>query len=123
MKWPRRIGWIITGLLALIAVLVVAGYLFLRSAAFQRYALNKIVQQTNEATGARAQIGRLDFKLSTLSAHLYDITVHGTEPPEQPPLLHVDKLTVAIKIKSLLHHSIYLDQLLIEHPVAHMQVN
>jgi translocation and assembly module TamB len=123
MKWPRRIGWILTGLLVLIVLVSFAGYISLRSAALQRYALNKIVQQTDEATGARAQIGKLDFKLSTLSAHLYDITLRGTEPSGQPPLLHVDKLTVAIKIKSLLHHSIYLDQLLIEHPVAYMQVS
>ena len=123
MKWKRRTGWTLSILLILLLIAAISGYLFLKSSGFQRYALGKIVQAMQEATGARTEIGRLDFNLSTLTAHLYDITVHGTEPAGQPALLHVDQLTVALKIKSILHHAIYLDQLLIAHPVAHLQVN
>src|SRR2546421_3547283 len=123
MNWKRRAGWTLAILFILLLIAAISGYWYLKSSGFQRYALGKIVQTMQEATGARTEIGRLDFNLSTLTANLYDITVHGTETTGKPPLLHVDRLTVALKIKSVLHHAVYLDQLLIERPVAHLQVN
>ena len=122
-RWKRKIGWTLAVLLALLLVAVVAGYFYLRSNSFQRFALGKIVEQANLATGGRTQIGGLDFNLSTLTAHLYDITVRGTESPDQPPLLHADELTVRIKILSALHHQVALRELLIVHPVIHLQVS
>ena len=123
MKWKRAIGWALAGLVMLLVVSVVIGYLYLRSNSFQHYALSKIVEEADEATGGRTEIGGLDFSLSTLTAHLYNITLRGTEGPTQPPLLHADKLTVRIKILSALHRQVALRELLIEHPVVHFQVS
>jgi hypothetical protein len=81
------------------------------------------VQDTNDATGGRAEIRQLDFELSTLTAHLYNITLHGSEHPDQPPLLQVDKLTVGLKIQSLVHRKITLNELLVDHPVVHLGVD
>ena len=64
-----------------------------------------------------------DFKLSTLTARLHDITVHGTEGTGQPPLLHVDELTVGLKIQSILRRKVSLSELLIEHPVAYVRID
>ena len=58
-----------------------------------------------------------------MTAHLYNITLRGTEGPGRPPLLHADKLTVRIKILSALHRQVALRELLIEHPVVHFQRN
>jgi len=123
MRWKRIIGWALAGLAALILVAVIGGYFYLKSSGFQHYTLGKIEEQVNLATGGRAEIRALDFDLSTLTAHLYHITVHGTEGPNQPPLLQVDKLTVGVKILSALHRQVNLRELLIEHPVVHLQVN
>jgi translocation and assembly module TamB len=118
---------IIGGALAVIAILIITaiagGYFFLTSQRFQRLAIRTIVKDTNEATGGRAELGRLDLQLSTLTAHFYDITLHGSELSNQPPLLHVDKLTVGIKIQSFLHRKFTLSQLLIEHPIAQVRVD
>jgi translocation and assembly module TamB len=122
MNWKRTIGWGLAGPLALLLIAVVGGYFYLRSNNFQQYALRKIVEQADLASGGRTQIGGLDFNLSTLTAHLYNITVRGTESSEQPPLLHADKLTVRIKILSALHRQVALRELLIAHPVIHLQV-
>jgi translocation and assembly module TamB len=117
---------IILGLLAFIGVLIVAvavaGYYFLQSASFERLAIRTIVKDTNEVTGGRVEIASLDFQLATLTAHLYNITIHGSEPPPQPPLLHVDKLTVGFKIQSILRRKFTLSELLIEHPVVNVRV-
>src|SRR6202790_2741055 len=123
MNWKRKIGSTLAGLLALLLIAVVGGYFYLRSNSFQKFALGKIVEQADLATGGRTQIGGLDFDLSTLTAHLYNITVRGTEGPDQPPLVHADELTVRIKILSALHHQVALRELLIDHPVVHLQVS
>src|SRR5437899_12210429 len=110
MRWKRIIGWALAGLAALILVAVIGGYFYLKSSGFQHYTLGKIEEQVNLATGGRAEIRALDFDLSTLTAHLYHITVHGTECPNQPPLLQFDKLTDGAKtLSSLTRHVIVRD--------------
>ena len=111
--------------LAVIAVLALAvavgGYFFLNSASFQRLAIRTLVQDVTEATGARAEIGNIDLHLSALTANLYNITLHGGEPASQPPLLHIAKLTVGLKIRSILGRKFTLSELLIERPVANLK--
>lgn len=119
----RIIGWTLAGLAALIVVVVIGGYFYLKSSSFQQFALREIIRQAEEATGGRTEIAGLDFDFSTLTAHLYNITIHGTEGPGQPPLLHADKLTVRIKILSVLKHQVNLRELLVDHPVVHFQVD
>ena len=75
------------------------------------------------ATGGKTHIGGLDFSLSTLTAHLYDITLRGTEAPTEPPLLHANELTVSVKILSALHRQVAIRELLIAHPIIHFQIN
>src|SRR6202795_2437921 len=123
MNWKRTIGWALAGLLALLLIAIVGGYFYLRSNNFQQFALRKIVEQADQVTGGRTQIGRLDFNLSTLTAHLYNITMRGTESPDQPPLLRADELTLPIKNVSGLHHQVGVRELLIAHPVIHFQVS
>jgi translocation and assembly module TamB len=123
MKWKRTIGWTLAVLVVLIGIGVIGGYFYLKSSGFRQFAIRKIVEQANEATGGRTQIRALDFNLSTLTAHLYDVVIRGNESPAAPPLLEVDKLTVGLKIQSVLHHKINLSELLIEHPVVHVQVD
>ncbi|MGB8988031.1 MAG: hypothetical protein WCC37_15630, partial [Candidatus Sulfotelmatobacter sp.] len=123
MRWRRIIGWTFAISGMLIAVAVIGGLLFLRTASFQTLAIRTIVKAVNEATGGRTDIRRFDFKLSTLTAHLYDITVHGTEAAGQSPLLHVDELTVGLKIQSVFRRKVSLSELLIEHPVACVRID
>ena len=123
MRWHRIIGYTAAALVGLILVAVVGGYFYLKSSGFKEYALRTIVKRTNDATGGRTEIGNLDFQLSTLTAHLYSITLHGSESSDQAPLLQIDKLTVGLKIQSILHHKVFLSELLIDHPVAHVRVD
>ena len=123
MKVKKILGWTSAGVAALLILAVVAGYFYLHTSSFQQLAIHKIVEQANLATGGKTEIGGLDFQLSNLTAHLYNITVRGTESTDQPPLLHADKLTVGLKIVSALHHQVSLNELVVEHPVVHVQVN
>ena len=51
--WRKAVGWTTAIIGALLLVIVVGGVLLLRSSAFHRYLISKIVQQGSEATGAR----------------------------------------------------------------------
>lgn len=123
MNWKRTTTWTSIGIGVLVTVVIAGGYIYLKSSSFQQFALRKIADEANQATGGKTSIGGMDFSLSGLTANLYDITVRGTESPDQPPLLHADKLTVGLKIISVLHRQVLLSELLILRPVVHVQVS
>ncbi|HEV7219772.1 MAG TPA: translocation/assembly module TamB domain-containing protein [Terriglobales bacterium] len=123
MNWKRTIGWSAGIIMSLLLVVFVAGYFAVKSEGFHQYVLAKIVQQGNEATGGKVEVRNFDFRVSTLTAHVYGFVIHGTEPDTEKPLLQVDKLTVGLKILSVLHHHVNLSELLIEHPVIHLAVD
>ncbi len=112
------------GILAGVSILsAIAGLGYLRSNNFRQFAIGKITGQVNQATGGRAAIGGLDFSLSTLTAHLYNVTLRGSEPGSAPPLLHLDALTVGLKIQSALRRQISLSELVVDHPVVNVEVD
>ncbi len=123
MKWRKIAGWILAVLAVVLACAWVGGFLFVKSSTFNQFAMRKIAEAAQQATGAPTTIGKLDFSLSTLTAHLYNITVHGTESADEAPLLHIDKLTVGLKIQSALHRKVNLSEIVIEHPVARVRVD
>jgi translocation and assembly module TamB len=120
MKPKPIVGWTLAVIATLMIVLPVGGLLYLRSGLFHNYVLKKLSDEAYTATGAKTQVQSFDFSLSGLTATLYNITMHGAEPPNSQTLLHVDKLTVRFKILSLLHQKVNLREILIEHPVVHM---
>jgi translocation and assembly module TamB len=123
MKWNHKVVKILAVFVALVVIIAAAGYFYLKSSGFQQFALKKIIEQVDQATGGRAQIQSLDFKLSTLTARLHHIVIRGKEPSQDPPLLQADKLTATLKIDSVFHRKITLRELVIEHPVIHLQVD
>ena len=128
MSWwtigRKKLAARILGVSALFTVILSIGcYYYLKSAGFQRWAIREIIREANEATGGRTEIEGLDFEPSTLTAHFYGITVRGRGPDSAPPLLRVDKLTIALKIESVLHRKVRLSEVVIEHPVLHLAVD
>ena len=123
MNWRKIVGWTLASIIAVIVIGAVAGYFYLRSSGFQEFAMRRIIAQADQSIGGRTQIRAFDFNLSTLTAHLYGIVIRGTERPDSPPLVQIDKLTVSLKIKSVFRRDISLSELLIEHPVMHVQVD
>ena len=123
MTWKRRMGWAAIAFGILLVVVLVAGYAYLKTSSFNRFARRKIAEEVYKSTGGKATIGELNFSLAQLTVHLYDITLRGTEPADQPPLLHADKLTVGMKIVSFLHGKAAIRELLIERPVVNVEVS
>jgi translocation and assembly module TamB len=122
MPWKRVIAWSAAVALSLFVLLVAGGYFVLQSARFHRYVLAKLARQLDESTGGEAEVRDFDLHLSRLTADVYELTIRGTEPGEQKPLLQVDKITIGLKILSVLHRQINLNSVVIVHPVAHLRV-
>src|SRR2546425_1426242 len=102
MAWKRKLGWIAISFAAFVVVLVTAGYVVFRTQGFHEYVLAKVQQQASEATGGQVRIQNFALRLSNLTADAYGITIRGSEPKSQPPLVQADQLMVHLKIVSLL---------------------
>jgi translocation and assembly module TamB len=123
MQLRRTAVWTLRVLAVLTLAGVVGGYLLLKSRIFREYAVRVAVQTLTNVTGGRAEVGNLEIQLSALTVSLYDLTLHGRENSSQPPLLHVDRVSVRPKIHTFLYRQITLDTVLVDHPVVHTVVD
>jgi translocation and assembly module TamB len=122
MAWTRKLVWIAISFVALVMVFVIAGYVVFRTQRFHDYVLAKLQQQASEATGGQVRIQNFALRLSSLTADAYGITIRGSEPKSQPPLVQADQLRVRLKIISLLRKKIDLNEIILRHPVVNFLV-
>src|SRR5215469_9093493 len=122
MTWKRKLGWIGIGFVAIVVVLGFTGYMVLRSQRFHSYVLAEIQQQASEATGAQVRIRDFALHLSSLGAEMYGITIRGSEPKSALPLVRADELMIRLKIVSLLHKKVDLNEIILRHPVVNFLV-
>ena len=123
-KWKKITLWSIAGLVVLVVVVLVTAVLLVKyNYGVRQRILAKVAASVEDSTGARIQARDFDLHLSTLSLDLYDITLHGRESNTSEPLLKADHMNVAIKILSLFHTTWRLQNLAIDHPVAHVFVD
>lgn len=122
-NWRKIVGWTVVSFGALLLLVIVAAMVMLSNPAFQRYLVAKIEQQAEEATGARVEIKNLQLHIKTLTADVYGLTIHGTEPAGQKPLLQIPHATIGLKILSILRHKVNLSDLLIDNPSVNLVVD
>lgn len=106
---------------AWITSLVIAGAIFTLALAYKagvvdRWARRTLLHGIEHSTGARAEIGSLHLDLWRLRIEFNDFTLHGTEAPGTSPLLHIARVTAAIRILSLLGKKVALEELVAEQP-------
>jgi len=123
MRWKKITGWVVAIFAWLMVALVAGGYIYLQSGSFKTLAVRKLVEQADQATGGHIEIGALALNLSTLTARLDRVVLRGKEPAGEPPLVTVDEIKVGIKIQSLINRKFALSELVIVHPVAHIEVS
>ena len=87
-----------------------------------RWARRKIVEELEETTGARVELGNFHFGWRLLSARFDGLTLHGREPVGSPPLFHADKLQFDFHIESFWGRKISLGNVEMSHFSTHVQV-
>ncbi len=120
MSWKKIAAWSTLALAALIVVAIGVGVALLRTPAFRHYLLGKVEQAASQSLNTPVMARELRLHLSPISAALYGVVVRGTGPDGQPPLLTVDRIRIAIKILSVVRRRWNLNDIEIDHPVAHV---
>ena len=123
MTWKRIAAWSAVAVLALVVLLFASAAVLLHSEAFHRYLLGKVQQSATESLNTPVRLQNFALHFSPLSVDLYGVTVTGNEPETEPPLLTVDHVKVGITIVSLLRLQWNLNDIEVDHPVAHLLVN
>ena len=118
MNKKRIVGWSFVGIGLLLLLAIFSVFFLMRSQGFHNYVLAKIEQTASESTGGQVTVQNYDFHWSTLSADLYGLVIHGSEKPGTQPLLEVSRLFVNVRIISLLHKTVDLNEIIVEHPVV-----
>jgi translocation and assembly module TamB len=113
--------WALAGVALVIAILLSAVFVA-RSDWFRERIRLAIVSQIETATGGKAELGAFRFDWSTLTAQVDRLVVHGAEPAGQAPLLSVDRLTVVLRIVSLLGRDVDLARIAATAPQSHLIV-
>jgi len=113
------------GLVVLAAGLWIGLIILLQNQGFRQYLLRVAHAKVTEALGTNFQMRDFAFHLSwaTPTVDMYDVVVDGAAPYQTPPLLQVDHLAVGVQIVSILQRKWYLNDIVINHPVARVQVD
>jgi len=113
------------GLVVLVAGLWIGLIILLQNQGFRQYLLRIAHAKVTEALGTNFQMRDFAFHLSwaTPTVDMYDVVVDGAAPYQTPPLLQVDHLAVGVQIVSILQRKWYLNDIVINHPVARVQVD
>ena len=122
-NWRKIVGWTAVVIGTLVLLVVIAAVVILQNPAFQRYLVAKIEQSAQQSAGARVEIQNLQIHVKTLSADIYGLTIHGTEPAGAKPLLEITHARIGLKIISILRHKVDLSELLVEHPAVNLIVD
>jgi translocation and assembly module TamB len=118
---PRlwKVGaWVFMCLAVFMVLVIIAVTVVLHSARFHNYLLSTVQKKASESIGTQVQLQNFALHLSNLSLDLYGLTVHGTNPYPDPPLLQVAHAEVGVRIVSVLHQKWYLDSFIISSPVV-----
>ena len=123
VNWKRAAGWGAIALLALVVASVAIAVVLFHSEAFKNYLLGRVQQIAAESLNTPVLIQNLAIHSSPLSADLYGVTVRGTEPETEPPLLTVDHIKVGVTIVSFVRRKWNLSDIEIDRPVVHFLLN
>jgi len=120
MRQPARFALISFSVFVLVLLMLAAGIFVARSDWLREQVRERIVLEAEKTTGGRVEIGAFAFDWSTLTAQLDHLTIHGTEPAGQAPLLAVKRVVIGLKIISLMERDFNIARVEADAPRAHL---
>ena len=111
-------------LVALVAAMtcVALGLWYTTTQSFQNYVRSRMVSEVERITGGRAEVGSFHVVPFRLQVEVRNITVHGTEAPNEIPLAHADSFVAQLKVISFLRTEFGFYSVALEHPVVHVAI-
>lgn len=117
-KWWRYlliatgIGWLLAGTAAW----------YVTTDSFQQKVRSRLIAELERITGGRVELASIHTIPLQFRVEVRQLTIHGTEGPNQVPYAHVDRLLAQIKVISLLGTRFGFDSIVVENPVVHVIV-
>jgi len=102
---------------ALAALSIAAFLLLLDQTGLPAYWMRRaVVRRIAAMTGGGVELGDFRFSLWRFRAELFDLTIHGSEPPSSRPYFHATYVLADLRLASLLGRRVALDELRVDHP-------
>ena len=125
------IGWTVAALLVLVLVMFGLFAWYSKTEDFNRRVGKEVVKVLEDATGGRAELGRITFDLWHLAVEADGLVIHGLEGPGEAPYLAADKILLRAQIFDFFTHvtgsgvssHVRLSYLGVEHPQFHLIVD
>ena len=122
--FTKKILLISACVIVVIAISAITGLIvYVSSPSFKETARQYALRAIEEETGGTATLGRLYWNLWTQRVSLFDITVHGTEPADGSPLVHIESIEAGVNLRSLLERRVDLFELTVTRPELHLSVD
>ncbi len=122
-RWWRVSAWIVAALALLVLVGGIGIYVLLHSASFHTYVLRTAEKKAGDSLNTKVQLQNFALHLSNLGLDLYGLTIYGTGPGANEPLLTVDHVGLGVRVISVLHRQWNLDNVTVDHPVVNFIVD
>ncbi|HEY6307418.1 MAG TPA: translocation/assembly module TamB domain-containing protein [Candidatus Angelobacter sp.] len=115
-KWVQAIiGFSLLGLTVGLAI-------YLNSDGFRERVRARVVAELERMTGGRAELESFSWNLSQLRFEARGLTIHGLEGPGEEPYAHADRVSLRLKITSLLGREVALREVVADHLTVHLIV-
>jgi len=108
------------GSLLLVALCVLAVLYVVRKGMIDPWVRHQLVQQIEQLTGTRVELGKFRLEFWRLHADLDNFTLHGLESASEPPLFHADHVAVGLHIVSFWSRKVSLNELIITAPKVYV---
>ncbi len=119
---PRMVRNLIFGLVALIAVLIIAAVIGTRTDWFRNYARQAIISAAEQGTGGKVEIESFEFDESHLTATVKNFVIHGNEPQGSPPFVRVRSVRLTFRLLTSFRHLFDITSLNVDHPQMNVMV-
>jgi translocation and assembly module TamB len=103
----------------LLGVVVGLG-LYLNSESFRQRVRGRIVAELERMTGGRVELQSFTWNLSKLRFEARGLTIHGLEAPGEEPYVHADRISIRLKIISLLARQVALREVILDRLAVHL---
>jgi translocation and assembly module TamB len=121
MALRKRVFLRVAGAMAALVVLAgVAAVFVLQSSWFYNKVRQGIISTVETTTGGRVEVASFRFDWKHMRAEVKEFVLHGTEPPDKPPLFRAGSVVVGLKLVSILRRDIDIQSLTVSDPHVYL---
>ncbi len=107
--------------LATLGGLLFAAFLVMNTPWFRRVLERRVISNIEDITGARVEVREFRFAPLIFQITLHGLTLHGLEPPSEPPLFSAQSVVVRLNPASPLRQQLALKRLDWDNAVIHLR--